>query len=312
MTKKFGVASPQDQMERNSEYFENLQKCYNPLEVDNKADFERSRSSDGILQSVLTEQKTVKNNSSVDKMKMLKRSQTYSVLSMYRKRLDLGELRLASPFARILEKGESFGDPLIEDESNGKVDCQIESKDEQDIYHVQKSDTDSLNKLRGILRTKLTAESVVRSIKFTLEAHDKLGEGKLFHKKPKKNLRSPPPKHSIRGILQQDESSEEDENDDDVNAKDTDQLISKSRQTKIKHLKSKLPLNPGATVHLSNYERYLEEKFNNFEPRVETPIHPSLRSTKSNPSPLPTDVGLSEMERKSIHRRLSVRPNYSR
>lgn len=304
----------QDQLERNRDYFDNLQKCYNPAEVDNKVEFERSRSSDGILQNdSSSDQKLLdmigseKRKSNVGKMKMLKRSQTYSVLSMYRKRLDSGELRLASPFARILEKGESFGDPL-----DDKVECQSVNNDEMFLLENNK-DTDSLNKLRGILRTGMKAESVVRTIKFTMEAQDKLGERKLFQKKPKKTLRSPPPKQSNKGFLvcqqQVDDSSE----DDDVNAaKDTDQLISKSR-TKIKHLKSKLPLNPGATVHLSNYERYLEEKFNNFEnTEPQTPSHPSLRATKSNPSPLPPDVGLSEMERKSFHRRLSVRPNYSR
>ena len=49
MAKKFGTAAAQENIERNKEYFINLQKCYNPSDVQQKLEFERSHSSDGIL-----------------------------------------------------------------------------------------------------------------------------------------------------------------------------------------------------------------------------------------------------------------------
>ena len=309
MTKKFGVAGLQEQLERNREYFENLQKCYNPSEVDSKVDFERSRSSEGILQNSLTlEQKIadlIGNKESVSltenikkidggRMKMLKRSQTYSVLSMYRKRLDSGELRLASPFAKILEKGESLD----------------VGQDVEDIDHDD-GEEDTLQKLRGILKNKLKAESVVRTIKFTMESQDQLGEERTFEKKTRKTLRSPPltPRNTLVQTNTEDSSEEE-----EIDVSETAKLINEPR-TKINNLKAKLPLNPGSTVHLSNYERYLEETFSSLEPDSASQSSSSnqpVRQVKSNPSPLPQDVGLSDLERKSIQRRLSVRPNFTR
>ena len=64
------------------------------------------------------------------------------------------------------------------------------------------------------------------------------------------------------------------------------------------------------TVHLSTYENYLEKKFNNFESLIKSKRsrRQSKKYFKKSPSPLPSDVELSEIERKSIHRRLSMKP----
>lgn len=101
--------------------------------------------------------------------KLLRRSQTYSVLSFY-KHKNFGDSRTSIPFSRIVEKRESST------ETNDDLD-DLENRE------------NSLLKLRGILKDHLNAGSVVRNIKFSMETNDKLGENKSFEKKIKRQFR---------------------------------------------------------------------------------------------------------------------------
>ena len=91
-------------MIRNKEYFANLQKCYNPsVEF---GDFTRSHSSDEVLGPSKIQQESKAPTSNSSSTKFLKRSHTYSVLSLYRKgQEDNGSV---STFSKIIEKRESL------------------------------------------------------------------------------------------------------------------------------------------------------------------------------------------------------------
>ena len=182
VTKKLGAASIQEDLIRNKEYFANLQKCYNPsVEF---GDFRRSHSSNEVLgQSKIQESKVKSSNSS--STRLLKRSHTCSVLSPYRQGREDTVGQSVSTLSKIIEKRRR--ESLIEDTEKYGEEKRFskslsEGEDEEDRERAR-----SIQKLRGILKSKFKTDDV----KFRLEDHDKIGDQREFPRLTKRILRSP-------------------------------------------------------------------------------------------------------------------------
>ena len=182
VTKKLGAASIQEDLIRNKEYFANLQKCYNPsVEF---GDFRRSHSSNEVLgQSKIQESKVKSSNSS--STRLLKRSHTCSVLSPYRQGREDTVGQSVSTLSKIIEKRRR--ESLIEDTEKYGEEKRLskslsEGEDEEDRERAR-----SIQKLRGILKSKFKTDDV----KFRLEDHDKIGDQREFPRLTKRILRSP-------------------------------------------------------------------------------------------------------------------------
>ena len=145
-------------------------------------DFTRSHSSDEVLWDRGAPVPTPKtpdllSSSKSSRTKFLRRSHTYSVLSMYRQGTDSD--KPVTSFSKIIEKRES----LTEDtEKDGEEKVFTESfpslpvsEDDDDEIEVRNK---SIQKLRGILKIRLKADAIVRSIKFQMEDQDKMGDNK--------------------------------------------------------------------------------------------------------------------------------------
>ena len=237
--------------------------------------------------------------------KFLKRSHTYSVLSLYRQgQEDMGGPSV-SAFSKIIEKRES----LIEDtEKDGEERILSESEGEEDYDDEDTERNRSIQKLRGILKSKFKADAIVRNIKFRLEDHDKIGDQREFPKKTKRILRSPPPcdlylRHSL--------VDDDDHNDDG--------LFRNTFSGPPPVSKAKFSFCTNVSLNSSEYQ-LLQENDQIYESSIHDSdkakrvlgLLPTYPNTPKLSSPLPRDVELSELERKSIQRRLSVKPSFTR
>lgn len=309
VTKKLGAASIQEDMIRNKEYFANLQKCYNPsVEF---GDFTRSHSSEEVLgPSKIDRQNSNKSSST----KLLKRSHTYSVLSLHRQGQGDVSVPSVSAFSRIIEKRES----LAEEKEEAEEKIFSESLSDEDYDDEEAERNRSIQKLRGILKSKLKADAIVQNIKFRLEDHDKIGDQIKFPKKTKRILRSPPP----CDLYLRQRLTDAPEDDDGVDGDDANGLLSPMTKSNFvsPSPKSKAHFAFFTSVSRSSSECQIQENYQNYESsfcdsdkakRVLglLPSHP--HSSKVS-SPLPRDVELSELERKSIQRRLSFKPSFTR
>ena len=280
-------------------------------------DFTRSHSSDEVLWDrgapvPIPKTPDLLSSSKSSRTKFLRRSHTYSVLSMYRQGTDSD--KPVTSFSKIIEKRES----LTEDtEKDGEEKVFTESfpslpvsEDDDDEIEVRNK---SIQKLRGILKIRLKADAIVRSIKFQMEDQDKMGDNKEFPKKIKKQLRSPPPCDLYLRHKPPDTETPEDCADDDTKREPTSELLRESA-------KSRAHLSFFTNVGLSSSDYQLQEKYHNYESsfcdfdeaKKVFGLLPTDPNTPNVSSPLPRDVELSELERKSIQRRLSVKPSFIR
>ena len=310
VTKKLGSASIQEDMIRNKEYFANLQRCYNPsLEF---GDFTRSHSSDEVLGPSMQDKHDTKAQSS--STKFLKRSHTYSVLSIYRKgQEDLGGQSVVPTFSKIIEKRES----LIEDtEKEEKIFSESLSEEEDVDEDTERSR--SIQKLRGILKSKFRAEAIVRNIKFRLEDQDKIGDQKEFPKKTKRILRSPPPSDLYIRHEQHDSDHNDDYDDDDEGLlfpQRTSTFYSSSPNSKA-HFSYCPTVSRSSSEHEyqipENYQNYKSSFSDSDKAKRVLGLLPTYPNTPKVSSPLPRDVDLSDLERRSIRRRLGAKPSFTR
>ena len=295
-------------MIRNKEYFANLQKCYNPsVEF---GDFTRSHSSEEVLGPTKIDRQNSSNSSST---KFLKRSHTYSVLSLYRQGQE--DIPSVSAFSRIIEKRESLAE---EKEEAEKIFSESLSHEDYDDEETERNR--SIQKLRGILKSKFKADAIVRNIKFRLEDHDKIGDQRKFPKKTKRTLRSPPPCDLY--LRQRLTDAPEDDVEDDVDGDDTNGLLSPMTKSNFfsPSPKSKAHFAFCTSVSRSSSECQIQENYQNYESSFSDSdkakrvlgLLPTYPHTPKVCSPLPRDVELSELERKSIQRRLSVKPSFTR
>jgi hypothetical protein len=203
----------------------------------------------------------------------------------YPARLENIELKKYS-VPKILEKGESFDTH----DSDGDDHHEPESSDSEEKREK------SIQRLRGILKRKMTAGSIVRSIKFSMEDQDKLKNNlKHFDKKSKKKLRSPPPKEPSPILLSQQPSakflvhsasfytfkkSKEDIRktasspnpaiimqgaySDSENSED-DNAVLMSKHVKSRYAKLRLDTDGYGSIHKGAYEYELEQAFDNIE-----------------------------------------------
>ena len=263
-------------------------------------DITRSHSSDEVLGPSMVD-------SNCSGTKFLKRSHTYSVLSLYRQGEEDMEGPPVSAFSKIIEKRES----LIEDtERDGEERVFSESEGEEDYDDEESERNRSIQKLRGILKSKFKADAIVRNIKFRMEDHDKIGDQREFPKKTKRILRSPPPcdlylRHRLA-----------DDTDDDDN---DDGLLRSIFSGPTPVSKAKFSFCTNVSLNSSEYQ-LLQENDQIYESSIHDSdkakrvlgLLPTYPNTPKLTSPLPRDVELSELERKSIQRRLSVKPSFTR
>lgn len=307
-------------MIRNKEYFANLQKCYNPsVEF---GDFTRSHSSDEVLSPTEKIDRQNSNNKVPSSgTKFLKRSHTYSVLSLYRQGQEDISAPSVSSFSRIIEKRES----LAEDKEEGAEEKIFsESLSDEDYDDEERERNRSIQKLRGILKSKFKADAIVRNIKFRLEDHDKMGDQRKFPKKTKRILRSPPPCDLYLRQRISDTSEDDPDHDDDGDANDDNSLLSPMANSNF------LSPSPKSKAHFAfctnvsrsssehkiqeeTYHQHYESSFcDSDKAKRVLGLLPTYPHTPKVSSPLPRDVELSELERKSIQRRLSVKPSFTR
>ena len=220
ITKKFGaVAFPED-IFRNKEYFDNLQKCYNPSDVDLKSDFERSQSSDGVLSQLMTSEQKIASllgvaaaeaaRSTEDlsapacspppapaPAKVLRRAHTHCVLRPFRPLTPPPGSNLAENEEIAAEKSEDPGDKTEEGEpERSSVESSLPECENEDETRQR-----SIQKLRGILKESMAAGAVVRNIKFLVEAGASAPRAQA-------RLRSPPPAHCSPPLSAEEEEAE--------------------------------------------------------------------------------------------------------
>ena len=288
VTKKLGAASIQEDLIRNKEYFSNLRKCYNPsVEF---GDFRRSHSSNEVLgQSKIQESKVKGSNST----RLLKRSHTCSVLSPYRQGREDTVGQSVSTFSfQIIDKRRR--ESLIEDTEKYGEEKRFskslsEGEDEEDRERAR-----SIQKLRGILKSKFKTDDV----KFRLEDHDKIGDQREFPRLTKRILRSPTTRDFYLRLRHP-----------------TPAFSSPPPKSKAHFC---FCTNVSSQRQTSEYK--LEEKNRNYESSINDSdkakivlgILPKYLDSPKLSSPLSEDVELSDLDRKSIQNRMSVKPSLSR
>ena len=220
ITKKFGAVAFQEDIFRNKEYFDNLQKCYNPSDVDLKSDFERSQSSDGVLSQLMTSEQKIASllgvaaaeaaRSTEDlsapassppaapaPAKVLRRAHTHCVLRPCRPLTPPHASNLVENEEIAAEKSEDPGDKTEEGEpARSSVESSIPECENEDETRQR-----SIQKLRGILKESMAAGAVVRNIKFLVEAGASAPRAQA-------RLRSPPPAHCSPPLSAEEEEAE--------------------------------------------------------------------------------------------------------
>ena len=212
--------------------------------------------------------------------------------------------RKKSAVPKILEKGESFGDTL---------DSDMEEQQENESSDSEEKREKSIQRLRGILKRKITAGTIVRSIQFSMEEQDKIKNNmKNFDKKIKKKLRSPPPKEPSPILFLNKSSSssptkllvhsasfytfsrsKEDlrktssspatqptstqERYSDSEYSDDDNEVRMQKHLKSRYAKLRLDTDGNGSIHKNAYEYELENAFDKIEASAneEIPIHDS-------------------------------------
>ena len=194
-------------------------------------------------------------------------------------------LRNRNYSSKILEKGESFGD---------NMDSEVDAED-QDSSESEENREKSIQKLRGILKRKMTAGSIVRSIKFSMENQDKIkSDLRHFEKKTKNKLRSPPPKepspclmskenrvqtkvliHSASFYTFENSRNKPGKNifspdlgattaSDSENSNE-DEAVLMPKRTKPRYANSRLDTDGYDSIHKGAYEYALDQAFDNIE-----------------------------------------------